>query len=84
MLVREVSDVSTANGSCEKNHGATWPEARQAAFDCARPLGAALVPLAEAIGSAPALEVRARQDIPHYASSAMDGWAVSGSGLGSG
>lgn len=36
------------------------------------------VPLAQAIGQTLAEDVRARQDVPHYASSAMDGWAVAG------
>lgn len=80
MLVQEVSDDLSSHMSCDKNHGATWAEARQAAYHCARPLRAVSVPLAEAIGRTLASDVRARQDIPHYASSAMDGWAINGSG----
>ena len=58
----------------------TWQEARQLAFDCATPIPAAPVPLRQALGRTLATDVTALQDMPHYASSAMDGWAVSGSG----
>ncbi|WP_284982142.1 molybdopterin molybdotransferase MoeA [Arthrobacter sp. efr-133-TYG-118] len=50
------------------------------AFDCAARIPAAPMPLAETIGRTLAQTVTTRQDLPHYASSAMDGWAVSGSG----
>lgn len=58
----------------------TWEEARQAAFDCAAPIPAGSVPLREALGRTLAADITALQDMPHYASSAMDGWAVNGSG----
>ena len=58
----------------------TWQEARQLAFDCATPIPAAPVPLRQALGRTLAADVVALQDMPHYASSAMDGWAVNGSG----
>lgn len=58
----------------------TWEEARQASFDCATPIPAGPVRLADAIGRTLAADVVALQDIPHYASSAMDGWAVNGTG----
>lgn len=58
----------------------TWAEARQAAFDCATPIPASPVPLKDALGRILAEDVIAVQDLPHYASSAMDGWAVNGSG----
>jgi molybdopterin molybdotransferase len=58
----------------------TWQEARQLAFDCATPIPAAPVPLRQALGRTLAADVVAVQDMPHYASSAMDGWAVNGSG----
>ncbi|MET4094951.1 molybdopterin-binding protein [Arthrobacter sp. UYCu712] len=58
----------------------TWQEARQLAFDCAAPLPAAPAALGNALGRTLAADVEALQDIPHYASSAMDGWAVNGSG----
>jgi molybdopterin molybdotransferase len=38
------------------------------------------VPLPEAVGRILAADVRAVQDMPHYTSSAMDGWAVNGPG----
>lgn len=58
----------------------TWQEARQLAFDCAVPIPAAPVPLRQALGRTLAADVVALRDMPHYASSAMDGWAVNGSG----
>lgn len=58
----------------------TWQEARQLAFDCAAPLPASPAPLKNALGRILAADIEALQDIPHYTSSAMDGWAVNGSG----
>lgn len=58
----------------------TWQEARQLAFDCAAPIPAAPVALRDALGRKLAADVAALVDMPHYASSAMDGWAVNGSG----
>lgn len=59
---------------------AAWSEARQMAFDCASPLPPVYLPLAAASGRTLTRDVTALQDLPHYASSAMDGWAVNGSG----
>ena len=84
-----VSDAEPAAGEPDapgepdthaKHLAHTWAEARQAAFDCAAPIPAAPVPLRDAVGRTLAADVTARQDMPHYASSAMDGWAVNGSG----
>lgn len=58
----------------------SWSAARRIAFECASPLAPVRVPLASAAGCTLARDVAALQDIPHYASSAMDGWAVNGSG----
>ncbi|MFJ4210810.1 molybdopterin molybdotransferase MoeA [Paenarthrobacter sp. NPDC089675] len=80
MLAQEVLDAPALSSSCGKEHAPTWSEARRLAFAFARPLGSARVPLRDAIGRELASDVRARQDIPHYASSAMDGWAINGSG----
>ncbi len=91
---QDAADTDTADtGTADKNsrdqetaeaqhrHLAhTWQEARQLAFDCATPIPAAPVPLRKALGRTLAADVVALQDIPHYASSAMDGWAVNGSG----
>lgn len=71
----------SAGGAAPHRHPAhTWHEARQLAFGCATPIPAAQVPLRQALGRTLAADVAALQDMPHYASSAMDGWAVSGSG----
>ncbi|WP_426006180.1 molybdopterin molybdotransferase MoeA [Paenarthrobacter sp. NyZ202] len=58
----------------------TWHEARERAFDGAVPIPAGPVLLSAALGRTLAEDAVAVQDMPHYASSAMDGWAVNGSG----
>lgn len=57
---------------------APWEQARSLAFSAGRPLPYETVPLADALGQVLAEDITALQPIPHYASSAMDGWAVSG------
>ncbi|TLM82606.1 molybdopterin molybdotransferase MoeA [Pseudarthrobacter sp. NamE2] len=61
-------------------HSASWAEARQLAFRCAAPLPSVSVPLREAAGRTLVRPVTALQDLPHYVSAAMDGWAVNGTG----
>ncbi|MBT2535225.1 molybdopterin molybdotransferase MoeA [Arthrobacter sp. ISL-69] len=75
--------AATAAGSADTGHSHlahTWQEARQASFDCATPIPPGLVPLRNALGRTLAADITALQDMPHYASSAMDGWAVNGTG----
>jgi molybdopterin molybdotransferase len=55
-----------------------WPEARLRASQAALPLGGEEVTLDAALGRVLRRAVTARLDIPHFASAAMDGWAVSG------
>ncbi|WP_341395668.1 molybdopterin molybdotransferase MoeA [Arthrobacter sp. G119Y2] len=55
-----------------------WAQARSLAFSAGRPLPYETVPLAEALGQVLAEDITALQPVPHYASSAMDGWAVAG------
>ena len=62
------------------HHAMTWAEARQLAYRCAAPLPPGPTSLGTAIGCTLARDVLARQDLPHYASSAMDGWAITGEG----
>lgn len=57
----------------------TWQEARDRAWEVAVPLPAHAVPLASAMGRILGVDVFSRHAMPHYASSAMDGWAVAGS-----
>jgi molybdopterin molybdotransferase len=59
---------------------ASWSQAREIAFGAARPLPSTTVELSAAAGRVLAQPVLALCDVPHYASSAMDGWAVRGSG----
>ena len=75
-------DAATAAGAAppHRHLAHTWQEARQLSFECATPIPAAPVALREALGRTLASDVAALQDMPHYASSAMDGWAVNGSG----
>lgn len=72
----EFSPASSASGRASP----TWAEARQLAFDCAVPLPPVDVPLSSAAGHTLTRDVAALQELPHYQSSAMDGWAVSGCG----
>lgn len=58
----------------------TWDEARLAAFEAATPIPAGPVPLHLALGRRLDQDIAALQDMPHYASSAMDGWTVNGTG----
>jgi molybdopterin molybdotransferase len=76
-------EEGAAGASQEPHHhhlAHTWQEARQLAFDCGAPIPAAPVPLRSALRRILAADIEALHDIPHYASSAMDGWAVNGSG----
>jgi molybdopterin molybdotransferase len=59
----------------------TLEEAQELILARARPLPAELVPIAEAGGRILAEDVRARVDLPPFASSAMDGFAVRASDL---
>lgn len=56
----------------------TWDAAMSISAEAARRLHSETVPLAEAVGRVAAGDIRAAQAIPHYVSSAMDGWAVAG------
>ena len=58
--------------------GIEWHEARRLAAAAASGPEVAVVNLAESIGLMLAGDVVAQQSIPHFASSAMDGWAVVG------
>ena len=53
----------------------TWDEARALAHALPAALPAHPVPLADAIGRTLAADLLAGHPLPHYASSAMDGWA---------
>ncbi|WP_144794736.1 molybdopterin molybdotransferase MoeA [Kocuria palustris] len=57
-----------------------WATARQAAYDVAAPLPPHWLPLEETVGETLAEDLRAERPVPHYTSSAMDGWAVHGPG----
>jgi molybdopterin molybdotransferase len=54
----------------------TLEEAQARVLERARPLAAEPAPIAQAAGRVSAQEVRARVDLPPFASSAMDGYAV--------
>jgi molybdopterin molybdotransferase len=59
----------------------TLEEAQERVLELTRPLPAEPLPIAEAGGRVTAEEVRARVDLPPFASSAMDGFAVRASDL---
>ncbi|AJT42651.1 molybdopterin molybdotransferase MoeA [Psychromicrobium lacuslunae] len=56
-----------------------WAVARQIAYDCADRVAEESLPLAAALNRVLSEAVFSAQDIPHFDSSAMDGWAVNGS-----
>ena len=58
----------------------SWDEARVAAHGAGTPLGSETVALHQAHRRTLACDVRAATDLPPFLSSAMDGWAVCGSG----
>ena len=74
------SGKEEAGGQSGHQLAHTWHEARQISYECATPIPAAPVQLAQALGRTLAADAVALQDIPHYASSAMDGWTVNGTG----
>ncbi|WP_323960315.1 molybdopterin molybdenumtransferase MoeA [Arthrobacter sp. JZ12] len=62
----------------ESQRNVSWDDARKLAFEAATPKPPQTVNLADALGQTLAEPAVALQPIPHYASSAMDGWAVCG------
>jgi molybdopterin molybdotransferase len=56
----------------------TWTEVRELSYAAAMPGRSQVVALADAVGRALVSDLVAEYDLPHYASSAMDGWAVNG------
>lgn len=58
----------------------SWLSAREAAYEAVSAQPPVLVDLSAAVGRVLAEPVLALCDVPHYASSAMDGWAVRGPG----
>ncbi|MFC8302776.1 molybdopterin molybdotransferase MoeA [Specibacter sp. NPDC057265] len=72
-----VAETSGPAGGVRLAH--SWLEARQRAWDVAQALPAHPLPLAATVGRILAADVAAAHPMPHYASSAMDGWAVAGS-----
>lgn len=58
----------------------SWAEARKIAGSTAIPLPATRVPMAQARGLVLAESLSALVDLPPFATSAMDGWAVAGPG----
>jgi molybdopterin molybdotransferase len=66
------------SGSGTRTPRRDWHAARRQSFLAATPLAPIAVPLREAVGRTVANDVIALCEVPHYASSAMDGWAVAG------
>jgi molybdopterin molybdotransferase len=70
--------IGTRGASCRREpHGTGWDEARRLAGSWA-PLLATEVPLHDAVRAVLARDAVAHAPLPHYDSSAMDGWAVAG------
>ena len=80
-MTKESQQAADAPGGGQPRHlDHTWEEARQAAFDAGTPIPAGPVPLELALGRRLDQDIVALQEMPHYASSAMDGWTVNGTG----
>lgn len=79
-----LAQATHTDAALRRKHAPAWAEARQLAYHCAGPLPSSNVSLAQAIGSTLTSAVTAPWNLPHYASSAMDGWAIHGSGTGNG
>lgn len=80
-MTKEFQEEASATEAGQPRHlDHTWEEARQAAFDAGTPIPAGPVPLVLALGRRLDQDIVALQEMPHYASSAMDGWAVNGTG----
>lgn len=80
-MTKESQEAADAPEGGQPRHlDHTWEEARQAAFDAGTPIPAGPVPLELALGRRLDQDIVALQEMPHYASSAMDGWAVNGTG----
>ncbi|PNI07099.1 molybdopterin molybdenumtransferase MoeA [Arthrobacter sp. AFG7.2] len=80
-MTKEVQEGTGSSDAGQPRHlDHTWDEARKAAFDAAQPIPAGPVALDLALGRRLEQDIVALQNMPHYASSAMDGWAVNGSG----
>ena len=70
-------DTSAATGS-ETLRELDWPNARKRAYRSGRVGESRQVPLGEASGCVLAVDLLARNDLPAFDSSSMDGWAVAG------
>ncbi|QWT25202.1 molybdopterin molybdotransferase MoeA [Subtercola sp. PAMC28395] len=77
---RQIEVAHNATGRTAQRSSLPWAEAYAAAAGAAEALPAEQIELSEAAGRVLAADVTAQHDVPHYASSAMDGWAVAGSG----
>lgn len=80
MITQEPTAAPPSPTAGKGLHDPGWPEARRLAHACTGPLPPVRLPLHEAAGLTLTRSVTALQDLPHYASSAMDGWAVNGPG----
>ncbi|NKX51871.1 molybdopterin molybdotransferase MoeA, partial [Arthrobacter deserti] len=62
------------------DHGTGWDQARSTAHAAGTAAAPSVLPLEACTGLTLAADVAARIPVPHYPSSAMDGWAVAGEG----
>ncbi|MFI7483564.1 molybdopterin molybdotransferase MoeA [Kocuria sp. M1R5S2] len=78
-VVEDDDRPAPAPEEVETLHDAEWHRAREFAYEVASALPSHWLPLREALGGVLAEDVTAPIPVPHYASSAMDGYAVAGS-----
>ena len=77
-VVEDDDAPTTAPEEVEALRDVEWHRARQFAYEVATALPSHWLPLREALGEVLAEDVTAPIPVPHYASSAMDGFAVAG------
>ena len=75
---RAVTVPEAETGTGTQDEKISWRDARLLAAATLRRNEAESVQLPDALGRVLAADLRAQQDVPHYPSAAMDGWAVAG------
>ncbi|TIH39415.1 molybdopterin molybdotransferase MoeA [Subtercola vilae] len=73
-------DADSGSGRAEPHRTIGWRDAMRIATDAASPNASESIPIDEALGRVSAADLHTMQAVPHFASAAMDGWAVAGTG----
>ncbi|MGG5173819.1 molybdopterin molybdotransferase MoeA [Pseudarthrobacter sp. J1763] len=73
-------NTGISHKTAHKTLAHNWYEARELAYNHPQPLPPSLTDLDKCVGRTLTEDLVALHNMPHYASSAMDGWAVNGTG----